>query len=272
LVIAQSRFRNTGAPERRDVRENTRPFRGDAKLAPRRRLLEYYHRANEEGFSGAACYRYRETPIRTNNCERKALMMKKRVLCMLTVAAVSAAVVCAGCQSYGEAAGLGGVLGAGAGAIIGNQSGHAIEGALIGGALGAVTGLIVHDIKAKKQKSREATAQQYNYQPSQGEMLTLESSQAMPSTVVRGNLIEASIQYALLGAGSTQVTETRSVNRGSQVVAEVSSKTFTREDGTWVSTQQFKIPENFEPGVYTVYQVVQTPQSRIMGSSSFTVQ
>lgn len=40
---------------------------------------------------------------------------------------------------------LGGALGAGLGAIVGHQSGHAGEGALIGGAAGAITGAIVGD-------------------------------------------------------------------------------------------------------------------------------
>ncbi len=179
----------------------------------------------------------------------------------------------AGCQTYGEAGALGAALGAGAGAIIGHQSGHAGEGALIGAALGGVTGLIAHDIKARKQKDRAATATEYDYQPSQGEMLTLENAQALPSTVRRGNLIESSIQYALLGTGGgTQVTETRELRRGEEVIAEVSSKTFTRDDGTWVSTQQFKIPANVQPGTYKVKQVVRTAISRISSVTQFRVE
>lgn len=178
-----------------------------------------------------------------------------------------------GCQSYGQAAGLGAVLGAGTGAIIGNQSGHSGEGALIGAAVGGLAGLIAHDVKARKAKEAQATAAQYNYQPTQGEMLTLESSQALPSSVKRGNLIEASIQYALLGSGGgARITESRTLRRGDQVIAEVSTKNFTRDDGTWVSTQQFKIPDNVEPGTYSVFQVVQTNQSRISSTTQFQVE
>ena len=53
----------------------------------------------------------------------------------------------AGCAEnktrIGEGAGIGGLLGAGAGAIIGHQSGHGVEGALIGGAIGATSGAVV---------------------------------------------------------------------------------------------------------------------------------
>jgi uncharacterized protein YcfJ len=178
-----------------------------------------------------------------------------------------------GCQTYGEAGGLGAALGAGTGAIIGHQSGHAGEGALIGGVLGGLTGLVAHDIKAQKQRDRAQTAAQYKYQSTQGEMLTLENAQVLPSSVRPGNLVEASMQYALLGTGGgTKVTETRTLKRGDEVIAEVSSKTFTRDDGTWVSTQQFKIPENVVPDMYTVVQVVQTAQSRISGSAQVMVE
>lgn len=197
----------------------------------------------------------------------------KRWRCVLGILTVGALVICAaGCESYGKGTALGAALGAGAGAIIGHQSGHAGEGALIGAALGGLTGLIAHDVKAHKQRDAAATATVYNYQPTQGEMLTLESAQALPSSVRRGNFIEASIQYALLGTGGgVSIQETRVLKRGNEVIAEVSSKTFTHDDGTWVSTQQFKIPEHVGLGTYTVVQVVQTAQSRISSANPFRV-
>ncbi len=52
-----------------------------------------------------------------------------------------------GCASnktrVGEGAGIGGLVGAAAGGIIGHQSGHGVEGALIGGAIGAAGGSAV---------------------------------------------------------------------------------------------------------------------------------
>jgi hypothetical protein len=50
----------------------------------------------------------------------------------------------AGCATRAqEGALIGGALGAGTGAIIGNQSGHTGEGALIGGAAGALGGAVI---------------------------------------------------------------------------------------------------------------------------------
>lgn len=201
--------------------------------------------------------------------------MKKTAIAVSTILVISLAIATGGCETYGGAGGLGALIGAGTGAVIGNQSGHAGEGAAIGAVLGGVTGLIAHDVKVHRQRTKEETATQYSYQPSQGEMLTLENAQALPSVVQRGNLVEASLQYALLGApgGSTQVTESRQLRKGDQVIADVSSQKFTRADGTWVSTQQFKLPANLEPGVYTVFQRAQTAQgSMISGAANFTVQ
>jgi len=198
--------------------------------------------------------------------------MKKQLL-LLGIVALCVAVVLAGCQSYGAAAGTGAGIGALTGAIIGHQSGHAGEGALIGAAVGAGAGLIAHDIKVKRARSAEETKAQYGYNESQGEVLTLETSQALPSTVMRGNMMEATIQYAIMGTGGgVQVRETRTVMRNGGTVSELSSKTFTRTDGTWVSTAQFEVPERWEPGTYTMVQTVQTPSSRISDSAVFTVQ
>lgn len=72
--------------------------------------------------------------------------MRLNILSALALCALSA-VVLAGCETtpVQQGAVIGGALGAGAGAIIGNQSHHAGTGALIGGAAGALTGALVGD-------------------------------------------------------------------------------------------------------------------------------
>jgi uncharacterized protein YcfJ len=69
--------------------------------------------------------------------------MKKLALTAL----IPAALLIGGCNTTPTQDGaiLGGALGAGAGAIIGHQSGHQGEGALIGAGVGALTGAIVGD-------------------------------------------------------------------------------------------------------------------------------
>jgi uncharacterized protein YcfJ len=62
----------------------------------------------------------------------------------ITILALAGAFALSSCADQGpntqRGAVTGGLLGAGAGAIIGNQSGHAGQGALIGGASGALIG------------------------------------------------------------------------------------------------------------------------------------
>ena len=58
---------------------------------------------------------------------------------------------------------LGGLIGAGTGAIIGNQSGDAAKGALLGGALGAGTGAFLGDKKDKMNEEEEKRYQNARY-------------------------------------------------------------------------------------------------------------
>jgi len=179
----------------------------------------------------------------------------------------------AGCETTGESAGLGAVIGGTAGAIIGHQSGHALEGAAIGAAAGGLTGWFVHDVKAERARNREQTVQTYQYEPSQGEVLSLEDSGVSPNVAYPGSTMEASLQYAIIGTGgSTQVKETRRLMRGERVISDLSSKTFTRQDGTWVTSQQFKLPSNLSPGRYSLVQRVDTAESSVFGTAEFTVQ
>jgi len=76
--------------------------------------------------------------------------MKQRNRKVATLAAVSAivagSVLSSGCASSGNTvhtkrgAVMGSLIGAGVGAVVGHQSGRALEGAAIGGAAGAVVG------------------------------------------------------------------------------------------------------------------------------------
>ena len=70
--------------------------------------------------------------------------MKQKWMILGGLLACLAVAGCATTPAQRGALGLGAV-GAGAGAIIGNQSGHAGQGALIGGAAGALTGALVGD-------------------------------------------------------------------------------------------------------------------------------
>lgn len=192
-------------------------------------------------------------------------------------AALCVALAAAGCASYGQSAGLGAATGAGLGAIIGHQSGHAGEGAVIGALLGGATGLIVHDIRVRAEQRRTAqeTAVIHQYQPAQGQKIYAESATCSPSVAQRGQDLEAQMEYAVLGspAGGTPVKETRILRKDGQDVATLDDETYTRSDGTWVSTVTFAVPKNAEPGKYTIVQTVSIPErDTISKNVDFTVQ
>ena len=195
----------------------------------------------------------------------------KQAVGLSVAAALSISLV--GCETYGQGAGLGAAIGAGAGAIIGHQSGNALEGAAIGAALGGLAGVVAHDIKARKQREAQETATAYNYQPTQGELLRYEGAEVLPSSVRRGEMIQGRVTYALLGTGAgVQVRESRVLMQGDRQIAELSNQNFTRTDGTWASTQDFRLPSNLSPGVYVLDTRVQTNQSSISGRANFVVE
>jgi uncharacterized protein YcfJ len=82
------------------------------------------------------------------------------------VVSVSVTVIClvvlvfgVGCDSDAKTGAVaGGAVGAGAGAIIGHQSGKTGQGALIGGAIGAGTGLLLGNAQDKKKQEAATTA------------------------------------------------------------------------------------------------------------------
>jgi hypothetical protein len=137
-------------------------------------------------------------------------------------------------------------------------------------------GVIAQDVKqtqSEKKVSAEQTVIEYNYQPTQGESLVFESSSIAPEVITRGSMVTAGMQYALLGSGpGKQVTETRVIKRDGEVISQISSQKHTRNDGTWVSTQQFRIPENWDPGKYSIEQTAQTIQSTVSGTTNFYVE
>ena len=82
---------------------------------------------------------------------------------MAAVACAMSMVVLAGCESMGTAAQsktnqgavLGGLLGAGTGAIIGNQTGHAGAGTAIGAGLGALGGAMMGHALEEQQNATQ---------------------------------------------------------------------------------------------------------------------
>ena len=120
--------------------------------------------------------------------------MDRRVIvgCALSVVAL------AGCESMGTAAQsktnqgavLGGLLGAGTGAIIGNQSGHAGAGTAIGAGLGALGGGLMGHALEENQ-----TAAQRSQFPPAATSVPAATAVGTKFCPVGGETYDASIKY-----------------------------------------------------------------------------
>ena len=121
-----------------------------------------------------------------------------RILCVIA----SVVVLAVGCETpEGEpdrtatGALTGGALGAGTGAIIGSQGGHAGEGALIGGALGALTGGIIGNAMDQQQREiLERQSPQTVQRVEQGQPLGLADIKALAKAGVSDDVIISQIR------------------------------------------------------------------------------
>jgi YMGG-like Gly-zipper len=87
---------------------------------------------------------------------------------LTSAAAVLAAITLSNCSGptgpdTQRGAVVGGLLGAGAGAIIGNQSGHAGEGALIGAGAGALGGAAIGNARDTERRNYNGNGNQGGY-------------------------------------------------------------------------------------------------------------
>ena len=138
---------------------------------------------------------------------------------------------------------------------------------------GAGERIIVRGAKARILKGERQTASTYDYTPDQGLVLFFEEAVVLPAITQAGKHVEASIQYAILGAGEgVSVTETRALYYGDGQVLELSSKAMMRTNGTWYSTQSLQLPRTMPRGEYTMIQRVRAGAKMVTGVTDFTIE
>lgn len=198
------------------------------------------------------------------------------------IAGVALACVCAGltgCQTYGESAGLGGLIGAAAGAVIGHQSGEELEGAAIGAAVGAAVGAIAKDQEVRNERER---AQSGAMPPEpilppadvdDAETLLLEEVTVFPAAVRRGEIVDVSIRYGVYNSlEGVRLKESRSLYKDGREVETFASNVIYRANGSCVSSQQFRVASRLVPGVYEIVQSVEGANAHISGRAAFRIE
>ena len=122
-------------------------------------------------------------------------------------------------------------------------------------------------------RGQDRTEKTYAYKPEHGALLLFEEATTLPHSVSPGKTVEAWIQYVVLGgAEETAVTEQRMLLWEDRVVCELSSKTYTRRNGTWLSQQQYVMPRSAPPGDYMIIQRVNTDEALVTGMTRFRVE
>jgi hypothetical protein len=169
-----------------------------------------------------------------------------------------------GCASIPEehkgaatGAGIGAATGAVAGALLGSK-GAKTEMAIVGGLLGALAGGAIGHYAYDQKRTKDETAQKYNYKPSEGTLLRIEDVSAVPSVAKPGDKVEMKMTYAVLGVASGKPVEFSEI-REIRYQGELYGKpevTVSRDDGTYTSSIPIVLPSDARKGKYIVTMTV----------------
>ena len=202
-------------------------------------------------------------------------MNKKKIALILIISMLNMTVLL-GCSTIPEehegaavGAGVGAAAGTLAGVIWGDSTGSAILGGLVGALVGGAIGHYAYDQK----RNREETARTYNYQESQGTVLTIEEAAASPQKVRAGDTVDIKMTYAVLNPSpnkETKIREIREITHNGQLVGrpEVSQ---VRTDGTFTSTVPLHLPAGAKTGQYKVMVTVESENAKDTREITFNV-
>jgi hypothetical protein len=184
-----------------------------------------------------------------------------------------------GCASLTEehkgaatGAGIGAATGAVAGALLGSE-GSKTEMAILGGLAGALAGGLIGHYAYDQKRTKDETAQKYNYNPSQGKLLRIEDVSVVPATARPGDTIEMRMTYALLGVGSGNeagITEIREIRYEGEIYGKPQINV-SRADGTYSTSIPITLPYDAKKGKYNVITTVQSSYASDSKEVSFQI-
>jgi hypothetical protein len=178
----------------------------------------------------------------------------------------------AGAGALGGAA-TGAALGAIIGAATGSPATGAWVGAAAGGLVGGVGGYLYAQHRNSEVSSGQSAAQANNYQ-GQGNVVSVDSATASPSTVRPGQQVSLGMTYTILTPSNTPVSLTlvREVRLGGQTVGTPYQTTVSNANGTYNDNVSYALPNNATPGTYTVTSRVMSSYGNSQQDATFTVQ
>jgi len=185
-----------------------------------------------------------------------------------------------GCASIPEehkgvatGAGAGAATGAVAGALLGSK-GSKTEMALLGGLLGALAGGAIGHYAYDQKRTKEETAQKYNYKPSEGTVLRIEDVSVVPSMAKPGDKVDMKMTYAVLGVAAgkeLEISEIREIRYQGELYGKPEIQV-TRDDGTYSSSIPLTLPNDAKKGKYTITMTVKGPSVSDSKEVSFQIQ
>lgn len=180
-------------------------------------------------------------------------------------------------QSAGAGALGGAATGAALGAIIGAATGNPATGAWVGAAAGGLLGGVGGDLYAQHRNSEiassQAAAEEHNYQ-GQGNVVTVDSTSATPSTVSPGQQVNLEMTYTILTPSNApeSLTLVREIRFNGQMLGSPYQTTVSNANGTYSDNVSYSLPSNASPGNYTVTSRVVSSAGTSQKEAYFTVQ
>ena len=180
--------------------------------------------------------------------------------------------------SAGAGALGGAATGAALGAIIGAATGSPATGAWIGAASGALVGGVGGYLYAQhlnnEIRDQQAAAQAYNYQPSQGNVVSVDAADASPSVVRAGQQVNLGMTYTILTPSNIPVSVTlvREVRFNGQLLGQPYQTTVNNANGTFNDSVAYSLPGNASYGNYSVTSRVASSYGSSSREAYFSVQ
>jgi hypothetical protein len=203
--------------------------------------------------------------------------MKVKIISIVTILSFVFGILgCATIPEEHKGAATGAAVGGATGAIAGGilaHSGAKTETAILGGLAGALVGGLIGHYAYDAKRSREETAQKYNYQSSMGTMVRIENVSLTPSTVKPGGQVDLQVTYAVLGTSpdsQINITEIREIKQAGELVGKPEVNVI-RGGGTYSSNVPLFLPANAKTGTYSVITTVQSQTAKDSREMFFTV-
>ena len=171
----------------------------------------------------------------------------------------------------------GAAAGAALGSIIGAATGSPATGAWVGAATGAIAGglggYLYSAHQNKKAYDAHTAARNYNYNPSQGNVVKIDSASVSPSSVNPGQQVNMQMTYTLLNPNNvpTTVTISRQITKDGVAVGQPYQTQVSNSNGTYSDQVGYTLPTNASPGNYTVTSRITSSYGSDQETSSFTV-